>query len=150
MRALLQRVSQASVSVGGEAVARIGRGLLVFASVGREDAGPDADWLARKIAQLRIFADEQGRMNRCVVDVGAEILAVSQFTLHACANAGNRPSFSDAAPPALARPLFDRLVEGLAERLGRPVPVGSFGAHMEVALVNDGPVTIWLDSAAKS
>jgi D-aminoacyl-tRNA deacylase len=149
MRAVLQRVSQASVSVGGEVVAQIGSGLLVFAGVASDDGEGDIDWLARKIVQMRIFADDDGRMNRCLGDIDGGILAVSQFTLHASTAKGNRPSFTRAAPGNIAQPLFDRFVFVLSQQLGKPVATGVFGADMQVALVNDGPVTIWLDSRVK-
>ena len=146
MRALVQRVSQASVTANGTVTGAIGRGLVVLVGVAADDGVDDRAWLARKIVQLRIFDDEAGVMNRSVQDVGGEILAVSQFTLHASTRKGNRPSYAAAAQPALARPAFDAFVETLAALLGKPVPTGVFGAMMEVALVNDGPVTIWLDS----
>jgi D-aminoacyl-tRNA deacylase len=149
MRALLQRVSEASVSVGNDVVARIGSGLVVFAGVAADDGDDDIDWLARKIVQMRIFADDDGKMNRCLGDIDGGILAVSQFTLHASTAKGNRPSFTRAAPGPEAQPLFDRFVLALSQQLGKPVPTGVFGADMQVALVNDGPVTIWLDSRAK-
>ena len=146
MRALVQRVAHAGVSVGGARVAAIGRGLLVLAGMAADDADDDRDWLARKIVALRIFDDEAGVMNRSVVDVGGDVLAVSQFTLFASTKKGNRPSWSAAAAPEVAAPKFDGFVAALARGLGRPVPSGVFGAMMQVELVNDGPVTIWLDS----
>ncbi|CAG0989751.1 D-aminoacyl-tRNA deacylase [Burkholderiales bacterium] len=146
MRVVLQRVSRASVTVDGRVVGAIGRGLLVLAGAAADDADDDRDWLARKIVRLRVFPDGAGVMNRSVADVGGEILAVSQFTLHASTRSGNRPSWSGAAPPEVARPLFDALVAALARELGRPVSTGAFGADMQVALVNDGPVTIVIDS----
>jgi D-tyrosyl-tRNA(Tyr) deacylase len=146
VRALLQRVREARVTVDGQVVGAIGSGLLVLAAIAEADTSEDRDWLARKIVQLRIFDDAGGVMNRSVQDIGGEVLAVSQFTLYASTRKGNRPSYSAAAPPALAQPAFDALVEALAGLLGRPVPTGVFGAHMHVALVNDGPVTVWLDS----
>jgi D-tyrosyl-tRNA(Tyr) deacylase len=139
-------VREAQVHVGGERVGAIGRGLLLLVGVHAGDSDAERDWLARKVLQLRIFDDADGVMNRSVQDVGGEILAVSQFTLYAATRKGNRPSYTDAAPPAIARPAFDAFVAALAQGLGKPVPTGVFGAHMEVALVNDGPVTIWLDS----
>jgi D-aminoacyl-tRNA deacylase len=146
MRALVQRVGKASVSVEGKLVAAIGPGLLVLAGMAADDSDDDGDWLARKIVALRIFDDAAGVMNRSVVDIGGEILAVSQFTLFASTKKGNRPSWSAAAPPARAGPKFDAFVAATARDLGRPVAAGVFGAAMQVALVNDGPVTIWLDS----
>lgn len=146
MRALVQRVREAAVSVEGRETGRIGPGLVVLAGVAGDDGDDDRDWLARKIVALRIFDDEAGTMNRSVADVDGGILAVSQFTLYASTKKGNRPSWSGAAPPHIAEPNFDRFVEALAAALGKPVPTGVFGATMQVALVNDGPVTIWLDS----
>jgi len=149
LRALVQRVARASVTVEGRVTGEIGRGLLVLAGIGGDDGDDDRDWLVRKIVQLRVFDDDAGVMNRSVLDVGGGILAVSQFTLYASTRKGNRPSYSAAAPPAIAQPGFAALVAALALELGAPVPSGVFGAHMSVALVNDGPVTIWLDSRAR-
>jgi len=142
----VQRVREASVEADGNVVARIGAGLLVLAGIAGDDTADDREWLARKLVELRIFDDDQGVMNRSVLDAGGDVLAVSQFTLYASTRKGNRPSWSRAAPPEIAAPQFDALVRVLAERLGRPVATGRFGANMQVALVNDGPVTIWLDS----
>ena len=149
MRVVLQRVLQASVTVDGRVTGAIARGLLVLAGAAPDDTAEDRDWLARKIVQLRVFADDEGVMNRSVADVGGEVLAVSQFTLYASTRKGNRPSYSAAAPPEQAAPAFAAFVDALAAALGRPVPTGVFGAHMEVALVNDGPVTISLDSRTR-
>jgi D-tyrosyl-tRNA(Tyr) deacylase len=149
LRALVQRVREASVRVDGRAIATIGPGLLVLVGLRREDGAEDRNWLVRKIAQLRVFDDEAGVMNRSLVEHGGEALAVSQFTLYASTRKGNRPSWSAAAPPELARPGFDAFVDALSTMLGKPVARGEFGAHMQVALVNDGPVTLWLDSAAR-
>ena len=146
MRALVQRVRDARVTAEGCVTGVIGRGLLVLAGIAADDGPDDRNWLARKIVDLRIFDDESGVMNRSVRDVGGDVLAVSQFTLHASTRKGNRPSWSGAAAPHVARPAFDAFVAALALAAGRPVATGMFGAHMEVALVNDGPVTIWLDS----
>jgi D-tyrosyl-tRNA(Tyr) deacylase len=146
VRLLVQRVREASVEADGNVVARIGAGLLVLAGIAGDDTADDREWLARKLVELRIFDDDQGVMNRSVLDAGGDVLAVSQFTLYASTRKGNRPSWSRAAPPEIAAPQFDALVRVLAERLGRPVATGRFGANMQVALVNDGPVTIWLDS----
>jgi D-aminoacyl-tRNA deacylase len=146
MRALVQRVREARVSVDEEMVAAIGPGLLVLVGIAPDDAPHDRDWLVRKLVELRIFDDERGAMNHAIGDVGGDILAVSQFTLFASTRKGNRPSWSGAAPPDIARPRFDEVVRALAARLGKPVPSGVFGARMQVALVNDGPVTIALDS----
>lgn len=149
MRAILQRVSQASVTVDGRVAGAIGRGLLVLAGAAPDDTADDRDWLARKIVQLRVFPDDAGVMNRSVADAGGEVLAVSQFTLFASTRKGNRPSWSAAAPPEVARPMFDAFVGALARELGRAVATGVFGADMQVALVNDGPVTIAIDSRAR-
>jgi len=146
MRALVQRVREARVEVEDNLVASIGRGLLVLVGVAIEDGAADTDWLVRKLVGLRIFDDDDSVMNRAVRDVEGDVLAVSQFTLYGSTRNGNRPSWSNAAPPNLARPMFDAFVAALEQRLGKPVPRGAFGAHMQVALVNDGPVTIMLDS----
>jgi D-tyrosyl-tRNA(Tyr) deacylase len=146
MRAVLQRVSEATVSIGGEVVGRIGPGMLVLVGVETGDTVEDSEWLVAKIAQLRIFADAEGRMNRDVREVGGGVLVVSQFTLHASTKKGNRPSFLGAARPEEAVPLYERFLAGMESQLGRPVARGVFGADMQVALVNDGPVTIVIDS----
>ena len=146
MRALVQRVVSARVEVGGEAVGAIGAGLLVFAGFEESDGDADVAWLSAKLCRLRVFADAAGVMNRSVVECGGEILAVSQFTLFASVKKGNRPSWSRAARPEVSRPLFERFVRQLELDLGRPVPTGVFGADMQVQLVNDGPVTIAIDS----
>jgi len=146
MRALVQRVTEADVTVDGRITGAIGAGLLVLVGIGAEDAAEDRDWLVRKIVQLRIFDDDAGVMNRSVIERGGEILAVSQFTLYASTRKGNRPSYSAAAPPEIAQPAFDAFVAALSQAIARPVPTGVFGAHMAVRLVNDGPVTIWLDT----
>ena len=140
MRALVQRVSEAAVSVCGEEVARIGPGLLVMLGVRRGDGTEEADRLARKLLALRVFEDENGRMNRSVRETGGELLCVSQFTLYGDVRKGNRPSFVDAAPPEDAEPLYERVRAALGA-VG-----GVFGAHMEVALVNDGPVTLLVEA----
>ncbi len=146
MRALVQRVSEASVAVGEERVGAIGAGLLVLFCAEAEDRPNDVGLLARKTAQLRIFADEAGKMNRSVADVGGEVLVISQFTLAADCRKGNRPSFSRAAPPELAEDLYRRYCQAMRDA-GLEVRSGRFAAEMQVALVNDGPVTIWLDTA---
>ncbi|MCS6949820.1 MAG: D-aminoacyl-tRNA deacylase [Armatimonadota bacterium] len=145
MRAVLQRVAQAEVRVNGERVASIGRGYLVLVGVTHTDGEPDARYIADKIASLRLFEDEAGKINLGITDVGGEVLLVSQFTLYADCRKGRRPSFTDAAPPDMAEQLYLRVAELLREA-GLPVQTGVFGAHMQVALVNDGPVTILLDS----
>jgi D-tyrosyl-tRNA(Tyr) deacylase len=143
MRALVQRVSRASVTVAGERVGEIGTGLLVLVAAGRNDTSDQAVRLAAKVARLRIFADDQGRMNRSVQDVGGAVLAVSQFTLYADVRRGNRPGFGAAAESDLGEELVARFVAEL-RALGLKVGEGRFGAHMQVELVNDGPVTIWI------
>ena len=146
MRLLIQRVKNASVSVGGVELSRIGQGLLVLVGVGVEDTDEDMEYLAGKLVRLRIFDDEQGVMNLDVRQVGGEVLVVSQFTLQASTRKGNRPSYVRAAPEAVSRPMYERFTARVAELLGREVADGEFGADMQVALVNDGPVTIWIDS----
>ncbi len=144
MRALIQRVTEASVDVDGERVAGVGPGLLVLVAAGAGDTPEAAADLAGKVARLRIFADAGGRMNRSLADVGGEALVVSQFTLYADVRRGNRPGFTEAAAPDVGERLVDAFAEALRD-LGIPVATGRFGAHMRVALVNDGPVTIWID-----
>ena len=146
MRVLIQRVREASVTVAGAPVAAIGPGLLVLAGMAADDTDDDRDWLARKIVALRIFNDDAGVMNRSVAQADGALLAVSQFTLYASTRKGNRPSWSAAAAPEIAQPRFEAFVAALERELGKPVPTGMFGADMRVALVNDGPVTIFLDS----
>lgn len=146
MRAVLQRVSEASVTVNGEVVGAIGRGLLILLGVGIGDGEAEAKLLAEKSANMRIFADDEGRFNRSLLDIGGEALVVSQFTLYADTRRGRRPGFSDAAPPEIAAPLVETFANEL-RHLGVAVSTGQFGAMMQVALVNDGPVTIVLDSA---
>jgi D-tyrosyl-tRNA(Tyr) deacylase len=146
MRAVIQRVSSASVKIGGELSGEIGFGLLVLLGVAKDDSPSDCAWLAEKIAKLRIFPDEAGQMNRAVTDLDGEILVVSQFTLHASVRKGSRPSFNDAAKTETAVPLYEEFVLQLQTALGRRVETGKFGALMKVALVNDGPVTILIDT----
>ena len=145
MRAVVQRVSEARVQVDSEVVGEIRGGLLVFLGVGREDTEKDVDFLAEKISNLRIFPDEAQKMNRSLLDAGGAMLVVSQFTLHGDCRKGRRPAFIAAAPPEQAEPLYERFVARV-EKLGVPVAAGRFGAMMEVELVNDGPVTLLLDS----
>ncbi|WP_135503771.1 D-aminoacyl-tRNA deacylase [Roseovarius aestuariivivens] len=145
MRALLQRVTRAEVTVENDVIGRTGPGLLVLACAMQDDDTASAEALAAKVAKLRIFKDETGKMNRSVRDVSDSALVISQFTLAADTRRGNRPGYSDAAPPEEARRLFDRFASALAD-LGVPVETGRFGAQMQVSLVNDGPVTIWLES----
>lgn len=148
MRLLIQRVSEASVRVDDRVTGEIGAGLLVLVGITQSDTESIEDRMADKLLKLRIFNDGDGKMNHSVIDVGGDLLAVSQFTLYADAKNGNRPSYTAAARPEHAAPAFDRFVAKLAAKLGRPVPTGVFGADMQVSLVNDGPVTVWLDSAA--
>lgn len=145
MRAVIQRVASAQVSVDGRVVARVGRGLLVLLGIERGDGPPDLEYIAGKVRDVRIFADEQGKMNRAAAETGAEILVVSQFTLLGDCRRGRRPSFDDAAPPDEARAMYDAFVRTLRE-VPLPVQTGLFQAMMQVELVNDGPVTILLDS----
>jgi len=144
MRALLQRVSKASVTVEGQTISTIGKGLLILLGVGHGDGEEQAKFLSEKIANLRVFEDEQGKTNLSVQDVKGEVLVVSQFTLYADTRKGRRPSFIDAALPEVAEPLVGRFVE-LLRGHGIPTQTGKFGAHMEVEIHNDGPVTIWLE-----
>lgn len=149
MRALLQRVSQASVVIEGEPTAQIEQGLLVLLGIEEADDEKDIDWLSGKIARMRIFSDEQGLMNKSVMDVDGKIIVVSQFTLHANVKKGNRPSFINAARPEKAIPLYETFVKKLAAVSGIEIQTGEFGANMQVGLVNDGPVSIWIDTKNK-
>jgi D-tyrosyl-tRNA(Tyr) deacylase len=146
MRVVIQRVRAAAVAVAGETVGKIGPGLLVLAGFEEADDEADLAWMAGKIVRTRIMADDNGVMNRSVLDTDGEILAVSQFTLFASLKKGNRPSWSRAARGDVSQPLFERFVARLSAELGKPVPTGIFGADMQVSLVNDGPVTIVVDS----
>lgn len=146
MRAVVQRVRKATVSANGVIAGQIGMGLLVLAGFEEADQPEDLEWLAQKLTRLRIFPDDRGVMNRSVVEAGGQILAVSQFTLYASTRKGNRPSWGRAARGDVSRPLFDRFVAQLSSALGSPVPAGVFGADMQVTLVNDGPVTLMIDS----
>jgi D-tyrosyl-tRNA(Tyr) deacylase len=146
MRAVVQRVSSARVTVANRETGRIGSGLLILLGIANGDTPEDVDWLVAKIAALRIFTDAEERLNLSIRDVGDQALVVSQFTLIASTRKGTRPSFNDAAKPAEAIPLYERFVSQLAAAIGRPVPTGEFGASMQVELVNDGPVTLILDS----
>ncbi|MFP6856378.1 MAG: D-aminoacyl-tRNA deacylase [Roseibacillus sp.] len=149
MRAILQRVSEASVTVESEVVSRIGTGLLILLGVEEADEHADAEWLAGKIANMRIFEDDEERMNVSLLGAGGEAIVVSQFTLHASTRKGNRPSFIKAAKPDHSEPLYEQFCALLSERLGDSVGRGRFGAMMDVALVNDGPVTIVIDSKTR-
>jgi D-tyrosyl-tRNA(Tyr) deacylase len=144
MRIVVQRVAKARVAVGGETVGRIGRGLLLLIGIGRDDGEEELRWMANKVLNLRIFEDEEGRMDRSLLDIGGEILAVPQFTLYGDVRRGRRPSFDAAAPPQEAEPWFQQFIEEL-KRSGLRVEQGVFGAHMEVELINDGPVTLILE-----
>lgn len=149
MRAVVQRVQRAAVEIEGQTVAQIEQGLLVFLGVTDGDTAEDVAWLAGKIARLRIFADEAQAMNRSLMDVGGQALVVSQFTLYASTRRGNRPSFIAAVRPETAIPLYEAFVKALRTETGREVPTGVFGADMQVSLVNDGPVTILIDSQVR-
>ena len=149
MRIVVQRVSYSSVSVEGDTVSSIGNGILVFAGFEHADTAEDLDWMSAKIVQLRIFADQEGVMNLSVKDTNGEILLISQFTLHAATKKGNRPSYIRAAPPEISVPLYQRFVDKVSVQLGKPVKTGIFGADMKVELLNDGPVTIIIDSKNK-
>ncbi|MFL5741744.1 MAG: D-aminoacyl-tRNA deacylase [Flavisolibacter sp.] len=146
MRVIIQRVSKASVRVGGKLEGVIGQGLLVFLGIEDADAEEDITWLSNKIVHLRIFNDEGGVMNHSVLDKKGEILLISQFTLHASTKKGNRPSYIRASKPDTAVPLYERMIERLGTHLGKPIQTGIFGADMKVELLNDGPVTIIIDS----
>ena len=149
MRVLLQRVSRATVYIGGAINGQIDTGLLVLLGIEAADTAKDIDWLCGKLSRLRVFPDAEGVMNRSVQDVAGGLLVVSQFTLHASTKKGNRPSYIRAARPEVAIPLYEQFVTRLREVSGRPVATGEFGADMQVELVNDGPVTIWIDSKAR-
>ena len=146
MRAVIQRVSRASVTVAGNTIGEIEQGLLVLLGVTHDDSAADSEWLIKKIVQLRIFNDADGKMNLSVEDVAGGILVVSQFTLFADAKKGNRPSYIRSAPPAVSVPLYEEFLQMLRQRFQGPIATGEFGAKMDVSLLNDGPVTIILDS----
>lgn len=149
MRAVIQRVSSAGVTIDGREHSRIGEGLLVLLGIEDEDTKDDIEWLSQKIVNLRIFNDDEGVMNRSLTDVGGEILLVSQFTLFASTKKGNRPGYSRASRPEIAIPLYEQMITSLSHSCGRKVKTGVFGADMKVDLVNDGPVTIVIDTKAK-
>jgi len=149
MRVVIQRVTRASVTIAGELKSSIGRGMMILVGFCNEDTDQDLDWAVKKIAQLRIFDDEQGVMNKSIEETGGEILAVSQFTLYASCKKGNRPSYIRAAKPDISVPLYDAFCEKLQERLQKPIQTGVFGADMQVELINDGPVTICMDTKNK-
>jgi len=149
MRVVIQRTTEASVTIEGQLVSEIGQGLLILVGVEGDDIAGDAEWLASKIVSMRIFEDGEGKMNLSVKEVGGDILVVSQFTLHASTKKGNRPSFLRAARPEIAIPLYEQFLAYLERELGKPVRRGVFAADMKVALINDGPVTILMDSKAR-
>ena len=150
MRFLIQRTRTAAVHIGGEEVAKSnGLGMVILIGIAPDDTAEDIEYLVKKATQLRIFDDEDGVMNRSILDVGGDIIAVSQFTLMAETKKGNRPSYIRAARPEIAEPLYREVIRTLEERLGRPIGTGRFGADMQVSLTNDGPVTIWIDSKAR-
>lgn len=146
MRFVIQRVAQASVTIEDKLHSEIGQGFMVLVGIEEADTREDADWLCQKLINMRIFSDQEGKMNLSVLEIGGEILLVSQFTLFASTKKGNRPSFIRSAKPDLAIPLYEYCIEQLTNQLGKPVKTGQFGADMKVALVNDGPVTILIDS----
>lgn len=149
MRVIIQRTLEASVTIDGRLVSRIGPGLLVLVGVEEIDDSSDADWLAGKIAKMRIFSDSEGKMNRSVIDSGGEIMVVSQFTLFAATQKGNRPSFIRAAPPAHSQPLYEAFCAAIERETGRSTARGVFGGDMKISLINDGPVTIFMDSRSR-
>jgi len=149
MRILIQRVSRASVTIGNNIKSNINQGLLILVGIESTDNKEDIEWLSNKVINLRIFDDNNGVMNLSALDVNAEILIVSQFTLHASTKKGNRPSYIYAAKPEIAIPLYEEFCTTLSGKLGKPVQTGEFGADMKVELINDGPVSIWIDSKVK-
>lgn len=146
MRAILQRVKSSQVTVDGQVIGAIGHGLLLLLGITHDDTATDIEWLIKKIVQLRIFSDQDGKMNLGITDVQGSILVVSQFTLYADAKKGNRPSYIRSAPPAISIPLYHAFLETLRQRFQGPIATGEFGAMMDVSLINDGPVTVILDS----
>ena len=146
MRAVIQRVSQSNVKVSGEVIGEIKGGLMVLVSFVDEDNDTDLDWMTKKIVNLRIFNDDEGKMNRSVQDVGGDILLISQFTLHGSTKKGNRPSFIKAAKPDIANVMYEKFIKILEQSLGKEIQTGEFGGDMKVSLVNDGPTTIIIDS----
>ena len=149
MRTLIQRVQHASVTIDGEIKSQIGNGMLVLVGIEDRDTQEDIEWLTKKIANLRIFDDENGVMNRSVIDVKGEVMVVSQFTLHASTKKGNRPSYIHASKPDIAIPMYEAFCTEMELQIGKVVQTGTFGADMKVELLNDGPVTIWIDSQNK-
>ena len=149
MRVVIQRVSQSNVKVSGEVIGKINEGLMVLVSFVDEDNDTDLDWMTKKIINLRIFKDDEGKMNRSVQDIGGDILLISQFTLHGSTKKGNRPSFIKAAKPDFANVMYERFIKVLEQSLGKEIQTGEFGGDMKVSLVNDGPTTIIIDSKDK-
>ena len=149
MRILVQRVTKASVTIDNNIKSKIGKGILIFVGIEEADNKEDIEWLANKVVNLRIFDDENGVMNKSAIEVNAEILVVSQFTLHASTKKGNRPSYIKAAKPDISIPLYEEFCNVLSSKIEKPVQTGEFGAEMKVELINDGPVTIWIDSKVK-
>ena len=150
MRILIQRVQQASVTIDGNVKSTIGKGLLIFVGIEDADTDEDIEWLCGKVVRLRIFDDANGVMNLSIADIeDGDILVVSQFTLHACTKKGNRPSYIRASKPEFAVPMYEKFVGRLSQMFGKPIQTGVFGADMKVGLINDGPVTIWIDSKQK-
>lgn len=149
MIAVAQRVLESSVKIDGKIKDRIGVGLLILLGIEEADEQEDVDWLSKKLVNLRIFPDEQGIMNRSVLEIGGELLLISQFTLHASTKKGNRPSYIKAARPEIAFPLYQKMIQALESELGKPIGTGTFGADMKVSLVNDGPVTLCIDTKNK-
>ena len=149
MKVVIQRVVEASVSIKGQAVATINKGVLILVGIANEDSNEDIDWLCHKIAHLRIFSDAKGLMNASLLDCNGDAIVVSQFTLHAATKKGNRPSYIKAAKPEIALPLYEKFIEKFETILGKPIQTGEFGANMQVQLINDGPVTVIIDSKNK-
>ena len=146
MRLLIQRVTEARCRIDGEVYSEIGKGLVVLVGIGNDEGREDIEWLTKKLVQLRIFDDEAGVMNLSVQDIAGEVMIVSQFTLHAMTKKGNRPSWIKAAPEAISKPLYEEFARSVERALERKVATGVFGADMKIELINDGPVTIWIDS----
>ncbi len=149
MRFVIQRVKKASVTINEQQSRSIGRGLMVLAGIGRDDSDDDIDWLSKKLVNLRIFEDDEGKMNLSVLDIGGEIMIVSQFTLYATTKKGNRPGFNASAPPETAIPLYEKLIARVGQVSGKPPVPGEFGADMDIDMINHGPVTIIIDSKAQ-
>ena len=149
MRIIIQRVAQSEVTIGGRSVGKIGKGMMILLGVKAADTMEDIEWLCKKVAQLRIFDDNEGVMNLNIEQIGGEVLVVSQFTLYASTKKGNRPSYIRSAPEPISRPMYEKFLKHLSATLGKEVAHGEFGADMQVSLVNDGPVTICIDSKAR-